>query len=469
MKAYVNSKENLAFDSIKPRQYFYFKCSSCGEISEQCFYSVKSIKNTCKKCNMKAGIEKRKQNCLEKYGVDNPSKLKSTQEKIRNTNLIRYGATSPGKNEDVKNKQRATLKDRYGDTNPGAQANHIKFLKYRDTQSDALELEWLDKKDFRGKYDENGPILYSFKCLRCGNVFKDDFHSREPVCRVCNPSFAGKSKIEDEIYAFLKEKYNGTIIRHDRKLLSGKELDFYFPEKKLAIEFNGTWWHGYKFGEEMPVSEFKQRHEWKRLECQKHGIRLLNIDEADYLDRPKVFQSFMLDCLLDRQKVYARDCILREVDKRTAKEFCEKYHVNGWRASSVAYGLFHDNELLCVASFSKHLKYGWECIRLCYKTGVSITGGWEKIQKHFGKQFLHYVNLNFFSGENKTGCGYRFVFHRTDIVYRNRLQTKENIMKYVKKDYVYNSSLSNFQNCLAGGGIAIFDCGNDIRVYNKTF
>lgn len=470
IRDYVNTKEDLNFDKIKYRQWFYYQCERCKNIDDQQYSGKNNIKKLCRKCIKKDSIEKTKKTNMLRYGVTNPAKAKVIQEKIKQTNLKKYGVTSPAKNEDIKNKQRKTLKEKYGDTNPGAQANHIKFMKYRSEQSDILELEWLDKDNFRGKYDDNGgPIFYNFKCLKCGNIFQDDFHSREPICRVCNPLFVGKSKIEDDIYDFIKNNYNnGIIIRHDRKILNGKELDFYFPEKNLAIEFNGTWWHGYKFGEEMSLSEFKRKHEWKRIECQKLGIRLLNIDEADYINRPEVFNNFILDCLLERKKIYARDCEFKEIiDKKIAKDFCEKYHVNSWRNSSVAYGLFYKNELICVASFSKHHKYGWECIRLCYKTGISIIGGWEKIQKHFGKQFLHYVNLNYFQGDNKTGCGYRFVFNRTNVVYRNQLQSKENIMKYARKNYMYNDKLSAFQNCLACGGIAIFDCGNDIRIYNN--
>lgn len=463
---YVNTKEDFHFDKIKYRQWFYYRCERCGSIDDQPYFGESNIKKLCRKCIKKDSVERTKKTNMLKYGVTNPAKAKEIQEKIKNTNLEKYGVTSPGKNEDVKNKQRETLKKKYGNTNPGAQANHIKFMKYRSEQSDILNLEWLDKNEFKGKYDENGPIFYTFKCLKCGNIFKDDFHSCEPICRVCNPTFVGKSKIENDIYKFIKDNYDGEVTQHDRKVLNGKELDFYFPDKNIAIEFNGTWWHGYKYGEESSISEFKRNHEWKRLECQKHGIRLINIDEADYLDRPDVFNRFILDCVIERKRIYARNCEFKEIDKITAKDFCEKYHVNGWRNSSVAYGLFYNDELVCVASFSKHPKYEWECIRLCYKTGITIIGGWEKIQKHFGKKFLHYVNLNYFEGENKTGCGYRFVFNRTNIIYRNQLQTKENIMKYCRKNYEYNSNLSCFQNCLAGGGIAIFDCGNDIRIYN---
>ena len=463
VKEYVNSPDNLEYSKIKYRQFFYFKCANCGQISEQPYLGEKNIRSVCKKCYKMMSIEKTKKTLLEKYGVDNVAKIPKVKEKMKQTNLKKYGCIAPAQNESIKNKQRETLKKKYGNTNPGAQANHEKFIKYRSTQSQNLDLIWLDQENFRGKYDENGPILYKFKCIKCGNLFEDDFHSREPICKVCNPSFVGKSKLEDGIYNYISAIYDGQIIRHDRKLLNGKELDFYFPDKKIAIEFNGTYWHGYRKDSLEKLSEFRKKTEWKRLECQKLGIRLINIDECDFLNRPEVFNRFFEDLLCERKRIFARQCKFVTITKQEAKDFCEHYHVNGYRNSSECYGLKYNDELICVATFARHKKYGWECIRLCYKTGISIIGGWEKIQKHFGRQFLHYVNLKYFEGENKTGCGYRFVFNRTDVVYRNQLQTKDQLKKWCKN---IDEKLSAFNNCLMNNGIAVFDCGNDIRIYN---
>jgi len=43
------------------------------------------------------------------------------------------------------------------------------------------------------------------------------------------------------IYQFIKYNYDGKILQSDRKILNGKELDIYIH--KLAIEFNGLYWH----------------------------------------------------------------------------------------------------------------------------------------------------------------------------------------------------------------------------------
>jgi hypothetical protein len=281
-----------------------------------------------------------------------------------------------------------------------------------------------------------------------------------PICIHCHNE--KQSKYEKEIVEFIKSIYSGEIQENTRRIIPPKELDIYLPELKLAIEYNGTYWHGFHKHSFYTLDELKNRSSIKREYCQKKGIKLISIDECDYLDRPEVFKRFLQDQILPRKRIFARKCEIKEIDTQVAREFCEYYHVNGFRGASKKLGLFHNNELLIVALFGKY-KEDYECIRLCYKTGIDVIGGWNKIQKHFGKKFLHYVNLKYFNGENKTGIGYRFCY-RTKVLHRNSLQRKTQLSKYCKN---INSTQSDFKNCIENGLIAIFDCGNDIRWYNN--
>lgn len=520
---YINTEETPInrmedFPDIKPSKlsgsFFYYKCSVCNKIKSKRIYTNRSGLNVdfiCRECKyantsiQKYGvanpskanlsIEKRNETMLqkygttstaqfidyssidyktrnekikktvqEKYGVDNVARLETFKEKRAQTCFERYGDIIPTKNELIKEKQRKTILDRYGsfDNMPGPKASHKKFMEYRDLESNDLDLIWLDQDKFRGKY-ENGPIYYTFKCKKCGSIFKDDFHSGSPICRKCNPTLNGTSNQEEQIYEFIKSVYNGSIIRHDRTVLNGKELDFYFSDLKVAIEYNGTYWHGYRKDTNISISAFKKKIEEKRLLCESKDIRLITIDEADYIERPDVFNRFIQDTICPRKRIFARNCTIRDIDTETAKEFCNYYHVNGFKGGYKKLGLFYNEELIVVAIFGKHSKYENECIRLVYKTGYDVIGGWAKITKHFGKKFLHYVNLKYFRGENKTGCGYRFYIKKR-LVYRQQVQKKYlgNYCSHI------DENLSDFQNCLLNNGIAIFDVGNDIRVYNDS-
>ena len=514
MKVFLNNEENPIHDIAQLERdnnkkylngkFFYFICIKCNEVKEKRYYQY-GHENTCicrecsykdtisikyngknpgalkmresmlqkygttstasfidySKVNYAARNEKSKKTLMEKYGVDNASKVESVKLKIKETNLKKYGTEVASKSEIVKDKERQTIKDRYGDNLPGAMASHKKFLEQRKIETEKLELSWLDEESFHGKY-ENGPIYYTFKCNKCGTIFKDDFHSGLPICKQCNPSWSNVSHAEKEIVSYIRSIYKGTIIENDRVQLDGKELDIFLPEINFALEYNGTYWHGYRKDSTLSIGQFKKKIEEKKLLCNKKGIRLVTIDEADYTANPEVFKRFIYDCIMPRKRIFARKCEIKEIDTKTAKEFMEYYHVNGYRGGYIKYGLYDKDEgLVCVAIFGHHPKYENECIRLCYKTGISIIGGWEKIQKHFGKKFLHYVNLKYFNGVNKTGCGYRFYLHKK-LISRNQLQGKT-LSKYIDN---IDPNLSDFQNCLMNNGIAVFDLGNDIRIYN---
>lgn len=78
---------------------------------------------------------------------------------------------------------------------------------------------------------------YKWKCIKCGNEFKDHVYSHIPRCLKCYPFLAGKSNEEIELVDFCKH-YFLNIIQHDRQLIKPYELDIVIPELHLAIEFN---------------------------------------------------------------------------------------------------------------------------------------------------------------------------------------------------------------------------------------
>lgn len=67
-------------------------------------------------------------------------------------------------------------------------------------------------------------------------------HLQGSGCLKCNKS---DSVQEKELAKFLKQFTK--VKRNDRKILGGKELDIVLPEYKIAIEYNGLYWHSTKF------------------------------------------------------------------------------------------------------------------------------------------------------------------------------------------------------------------------------
>lgn len=80
---------------------------------------------------------------------------------------------------------------------------------------------------------------------------------------------------EQKLEKYLKSIYDGEINVRTRDIISPLELDFFLPEKNLAIEFNGTYWHSMEGG------TAKGYHLKKSLMCRELGIRLIHIYEFE--------------------------------------------------------------------------------------------------------------------------------------------------------------------------------------------
>lgn len=430
MKECINTKDTAITDLTQltknfKNKFFYFKCSICDE--------TKTKKYVNSKIDLICGHCKSKQTKKLKYGDENYN----NSNKHKCTCLEKYGFTSAAMNEAVKNKQRNTIRNK--DEIPGPKASHQKFLKQRLSETEKSNLTWLDKDSFRGKYD-NGPIYYSFKCNICGNIFKDDFHSGQPICRVCNPNWHNTSKAEKEIVDFLKSFYCGTIIENDRDMLLGKELDIFLPEKNIAIEYNGTRWHGFSKDTKISLEDFKKKLEEKRLLCEEKNIRLITIDEVDYSARKQVFQNFLKYEITKKEIVYAHT--IKEIDSKTANSFLEKNSVEGTTSvSDFCLGLEFNSELVAVLVFLNDI-----CIRCCSKLGYTVDLNIVK------KSFECLIDLRYYRGIRKTDFQHRYFLHK-------RLQNTY---------YDSTDELSeNFCNMLKSNATIVFNLGYDLKNATK--
>ena len=104
-------------------------------------------------------------------------------------------------------------------------------------------------------------------------------HVNEHGCPKCGQLM---SKCEDEIYGFLLIFLKSEeIIRHDRKILDGREIDIYIPSKKVGIEYNGLKWHSEEFNKDFSY------HLSKTEKAYKNGVKLIQIFEDEYLNHKK--------------------------------------------------------------------------------------------------------------------------------------------------------------------------------------
>ncbi len=285
--------------------------------------------------------------------------------------------------------------------------------KYKETITSKIKSKlpdniiYLDKSYNNNKTDS---ILY-FKCLNCQLEFsinRQYLVNREKIndeiCLNCNPRISGKSKMENELYNFIHENYSGEILRGDKSILSGREIDIYLPEMNLAFEFNGLYWHS-------EIHKDKFYHQRKTKDCLDLGITLIHIWEDDWLYKNSIIKSIILNKLKHSNKIHARNCEIKVIDNKQARLFLNENHIQGFIGSKVKIGLYYNNELVSIMTFGslrislgqKLIDDNWELLRFCNKIGLSVIGGASKLLYFFKKNYKYRSIISY--SDNSRGSG----------------------------------------------------------------
>jgi hypothetical protein len=195
--------------------------------------------------------KKRKETCLKKYGVDSPSKSEEVKNKIKKTCLEKFGVEHSFQSENNKIKSKETCLKKYGveytSQNPEImgriqKTNHLNRVK-QFTQyipSNYKIIEYIMGDEVVLECDKH----HIFTCQK--QLIHKRIKANHICCTTCQPlnSFSPTcSSYEKELYEFIKEYYEGEIITNSKKIIPPLELDIYLPDRHLAFEFNGLYWH----------------------------------------------------------------------------------------------------------------------------------------------------------------------------------------------------------------------------------
>lgn len=131
-----------------------------------------------------------------------------------------------------------------------------------------------------------------WRCKK-GHVFNTPPHKRlrsrnTSGCLECYIAIT-VSETEQEIYEYVSSL--GYVAEQGNRSMIRQELDIYIPEKKIAIEYNGVYWHSQVAG------KHKNYHYNKWLACKNKGIRLIQIWEDDYIKNPELVRKHLKDTL----------------------------------------------------------------------------------------------------------------------------------------------------------------------------
>lgn len=329
-----------------------YKCDYCYSINESSNGKYNERKNktkdSCKTCKTKkshetinkdpkkklAIIEKRKDSNILKYGNTCPANNIGIQQKIQENNLIKYGHKHSIASTGIQEKIKKSIHEKYGVTN----VFQLKEIREKSTQT-MIE-----------KYGKPHSIKFGNK--------------------------------EKEILNEINQKF-GVTFAPDHSLISPKHLDGYDSTHKIAIEFCGLYWHN----EDSPEPRNKYYHANKYNMCLKLGVRLFTIWEDEWKHHKTAVLNLISSSLQKNTKIHGRLCKVSEISSDVAIPFYTEHHIQGAvRNSILNMGIFIDDELLGVMTFSKHHRLNNNnhivLSRMAFKNGITINGGPGKLLKY---------------------------------------------------------------------------------------
>ena len=305
------------------------KCEICGKLTKFRRLSNGYNKFCSNKCAGQSEVikEKIKETCLKKYGTDNFSKTNEYKNRYKETCLKKYGIDNYSKTNEYKNRYKETCLKKYGVTSytktdeckekiketsiKKYNANHysesIEYSKNRKSVTSKKYEKILNDKKL-GKINLHNKYFVNYHCNLCNNDMNINFNTfRQRLiynninpCIICNPLEKQYSEKEKEILKYIKTFYSNIILENNKEILNGLELDIYLPELKIAIEFDGTYWHAdkrfYKADDlinfKYTASEIWERDEYKNKLCENKNIKLIRIKEYDYdINKDEIFKN----------------------------------------------------------------------------------------------------------------------------------------------------------------------------------
>lgn len=508
-------------------------CIECNKPVKSFYGSRLGFSQFCSlQCSRKNSLSKNKriETNLRKYGVKNPKQSLVIQQNSRDKTLQKYGVTNTSQLPAVKEKISSTLKSvhKAGSNDILEKKNKTFELKYGMHPNSTTEVKTAKIKNTYEKYGvEHTTQLLSTKVKATATIFDRygvDHYSKTdsakqaltarnkalsdastdkfvtnlgsadttlltrteiadltgfPFSTACAKlrvlGFDAKtlycsSSIEKDVAEFIQSLGVLNIVSNSRSIIDGKELDIFLPDYNLAIEIDGVYWHTEQFGKD------KDYHLSKTLACELAGIQLLHIFDSEWTDpvKQQIWKSMIVSRLRMNTKIYARKCIVKDVELKESQLFCDNNHLQGYRGGTVRRGLYFNGELvqIVILGASRYNKqYAYELIRSATIQGYTIVGGLSKLLSTVSESIISYADRRYSNGIGYKSIGMVELKSSPPNYFYNNNGILESRLKYQKHKLpmlleTFDESKSESYNMLLNGFYRIWDCGN--LVFTKT-
>ena len=289
----------------------------------------------------------------------------------------------------------------------------------------------------------------------------------------CRSASSNDSKPNLE-FANLLNKYN---ISYEREFDLDK-YSFDFKVNNILIEIDPTITHNStisSFPHRGPIEKYY--HINKSSVAFNSNYQCIHIWDWDNKEK-------IINLLLPKEKIYARNCLIKELDKKSLDSFLSNYHIQDTcKNQTIKLGLYYKDILVQVMTFGKpryNKKYEYELLRLCSLPYYLVIGGSKKLFKYFLDNYkpssiISYCDNSKFRGSIYINLGFTLLKKNIPSKHWFNIKTKQhitdNLLRQRGYDQLFNTNYgkgtSNEELMLNNGFVELYDCGQSVYIYKN--
>lgn len=276
---YINS--NVYGKTFIEKLYCYYHdihsqqvCPFCGTaVKFECFNS--GYKKTCGEydCVKKSA----KQTNLIKYGAENPFASEVIKGRIANINIERYGVKYPMQSKSIRDKSENTFMQKYGVKHYLQCDEGKQKIKSKVTETNKKRAITCNERYGGIGFGSDSLNKKTRKILneRYGTpnfTTTSEYKSKAYTTRKKHNTF-NSSAVEEEFTNWLNDNHI-EFIRQYKTDIYPYPCDFYFPDKDLYFEINGTWTHGKHRFDPTNEGDLEILNNWKNKNTRYYDIAI---------------------------------------------------------------------------------------------------------------------------------------------------------------------------------------------------
>lgn len=275
---------------------------------------------------------------------------------------------------------------------------------------------------------KNSATKVEIVCKKHGSFWQNPMsHLKGIKCPMCYAELS-VSKNEIEFQHYVKNLCIDDVVKFNvRNIISPLELDVVNETKKVAIEYDGLYWH----------SDIKLKdplyHLNKTNLCTNKGYRLIHIFEDEWLNKRGCVESLIEEVMNKIPNVIlADDCDCTKISLDKYTKFVNDNNIESNNSADITYGLYNSNELVSVIGIQSIQNRAYKIVLRCNKLHYSVNKGLQKflnvfINEYHPSKLIAEVNKRLYDNSEYVDCGFSHIIDTPPLAFytsngKNRLK-----------------------------------------------